>query len=173
LDGGRGQLNVAQRVFEKLGIQNVDLISIAKERIEPHPRRGRKKTEEKIFHPLFASPLILPKHSPLLIFLDRLRDEAHRFAITFHKKVRGKEARQSVLEEIAGIGPIRRRELLQFFGTPEKVQNATVEKLRKVPRMNQKLAQMVYDFFHRPDKEEPPSPKSLTASPPPSPSPKL
>ena len=157
LDGGRGQLNVAQRVFEELGIQDVDFISLAKERIEVHPRSGRKKTEEKIFHPLFTSPLILPKHSPLLNFLDRLRDEAHRFAITFHKKVRGKGARQSVLEEIAGIGPIRRKELLQFFGTPEKVQKATVEKLRKVPRMNQRLAQTVYDFFHRLGKEESPN----------------
>ena len=101
LDGGRGQLNVA-------------LISLAKERIEPQPRSGRKKTT-----------------------------------------VRNKAARQSVLEEVAGIGPIRRRELLQFFGTPEKVQTATVERLRKVPRMNQKLAQAVYDFFNRPGKKEP------------------
>jgi excinuclease ABC subunit C len=149
LDGGRGQLNVAQRVFRKLGIKEVDLLSLAKERIEPQPLSARKKTGEKIFHPLFAHPFLLPKHSPLLIFLDRLRDEAHRFAITFHQKVRGDGALQSVLEEIPGIGPSRRRELLQFFGTEEKIRAAKVEELGRVPNMNRKLAQRVHDFFHQ------------------------
>ncbi len=92
LDGGKGQLNVAQEVFKELQMKEVDLISLAKEKTLGglHSNRFRK-TEEKIFHPQFKEPLGLGRHSALLHFLDRIRDEAHRFAVTYHKKLRGKE----------------------------------------------------------------------------------
>jgi excinuclease ABC subunit C len=148
LDGGRGQLNVAQEVFKELKIKEVDLISLAKERaIE-----GLRKTEEKIFHPQYKKPLILGRNSPLIHFLDKIRDEAHRFAITYHKKVRGKETIKSILGEIPGIGAVRQKALLKFFGSIEKVKEAAVDELSKAPKMNLKSAQIVYDFFHSGEK---------------------
>lgn len=149
VDGGRGQLNVAREVFQELKIQGVDLLSLAKERtgegLDPFEK---KKTEEKIFHPRFPEPFILERHSPLLNFLDRIRDEAHRFAITYHKKIRGKGTIQSLLEEIPGIAAVRQKELLEFFGSIEKIRKATVEELLQVPGMNRKAAEALYQFFH-------------------------
>jgi excinuclease ABC subunit C len=153
LDGGRGQLNVAQEVFKELQIKEVDLISLAKERAiqGPHPS-GSQKTEEKIFHPQYKEPLILGKHSSLLHLLDRIRDEAHRFAVNYHKKVRRKETIKSELSEILGVGRVRQRELLKNFGSIEKIKKATVEELAKAPKMNLRLAQGIYDFF-RPEQK--------------------
>jgi len=151
VDGGRGQLNVAREVFQELEIQGVDLLGLAKERIEGGPGPwGMEKTEEKIFHPQFAEPFILERHSPLLNFLDRIRDEAHRFAIAYHKKIRGKGTIKSRLGEIPGIGTARQKVLLEFYGTVEKIREATVEELLRVPGMNRRTAQTVFHFFHSP-----------------------
>jgi excinuclease ABC subunit C len=148
LDGGKGQLSVGQEVFKELQIKNVDLIGLAKEKTIGGLRSsGFRKTEEKIFHPQFKEPLGLEKHSTLLRFLDQIRDEAHRFAITYHKKLRGNETVKSELGDIPGIGKMRERELLKHFGSVKKVKKATVEELSKAPKMNPKLAQRVYDFF--------------------------
>jgi excinuclease ABC subunit C len=150
LDGGRGQLNVAQEVFKELKINDVDLISLAKERKVENSRPSRiGKTREKVFHPQYKEPILLGKHSPLLHLLDRIRDEAHRFAITYHQKVRLKETIKSVLREIPGIGNMRQRELLKFFGSLEKIREATEEELAKAPRMNRKSAETVYHFFKK------------------------
>lgn len=150
LDGGRGQLNVAQEVFKELKINEVDLISLAKERIVEGTDISRlRKTEEKIFHPQYKEPIHLGRHSLLLHFLDRIRDEAHRFAITYHQKVRGRETIQSVLKEIPGIGERRQKELLKFFGSLERIREATEEELVKAPKMNRKSAQTVYHFFKK------------------------
>ena len=149
MDGGKGQLNVAQEVFKELQIKEVDLISLAKEKTIGGIQSSRfRKTEEKIFHPQFKEPFGLERHSSLLHFLDRIRDEAHRFAITYHKKLRGRETVKSELGEIPGIGKTRERELLKFFGSVEKIKEATIEELTKAPKMNLKSAQAVYDFFH-------------------------
>ena len=149
LDGGKGQLNVAQEVFRELQIKEVDLISLAKERSIKSPRAARHgKTEEKIFHPQYKEPLRLGKQSPLLHFLDRIRDEAHRFAITYHKKIREKGTIKSELEEIPGIGEARQRELLRYFGSVEKIKEASLKELHQAPRMNSKSAQTVYGYFH-------------------------
>jgi excinuclease ABC subunit C len=149
LDGGRGQLNIAQEVFKELGITEVDLISLAKERTVGEPRPSRlRKTEEKVFHPQFKGPFVLGRHSPILHLLDRIRDEAHRFAITYHKKVRSRETFRSELGEIPGIGAIRQRELFRFFGTVEKIKQAAEEELARAPKMNSKSAQRVYEFYH-------------------------
>ena len=153
VDGGRGQLNIAQEVLKELDIRGIDLIGLAKERSAEGSRlKGIMKSEEKVFHPQFKEPLILEKRSPLIHFLDQIRDEAHRFAITYHKKMRGKETIRSALGEISGIGGIRQKELLRFFGSVEKIKDATLEELARVPRMNLKSAQRVYSFFHA-DKE--------------------
>jgi excinuclease ABC subunit C len=144
LDGGRGQLNVAQEVFKELKVKEMDVISLAKERtIE-----GPLKAQEKIFRPHYKEPFVLGRHSSLLHFLDRIRDEAHRFAITYHKKVRSRETIKSELEEIPGIGAVRQRELLKFFGSVERVKEATVKELAQAPKMNLKSAQILYNFFH-------------------------
>jgi excinuclease ABC subunit C len=149
LDGGRGQLNVAQEVFRELKIREVDLISLAKERTIEKPRLSRlRRTEEKVFHPQYKEPFILGRHSPLLHLLDRIRDEAHRFAITYHKKVRSRETIKSELGGIPGIGQVRQKELLKFFGTVEKIKQATEEDLTRAPKMNSKSAQIVYQFYH-------------------------
>ena len=145
LDGGKGQLNVAQEVFKELRIKEIDLISLAKERtIE-----GLLKTEEKVFHPQYKEPLILGKQSPLLHFLDRVRNEAHRFAVTYHKKVRSKETIKSELGEIPGIGEIRQKELLKYFGSVEDIRRASLEALARSPKMNETLAQKVYSYFRK------------------------
>ncbi len=152
VDGGRGQLNVGQEVFKELEIKDVDLVGLAKEKTVGggHSLKFRK-TEEKIFHPQFKEPLGLEKHSPLLRFLDQIRDEAHRFAITYHKRLRGKETVRSELEEIPGIGKTKEKALLKHFGSVEKIKEATVEELAKASGMNPGLAQKVHDFFHRLD----------------------
>jgi excinuclease ABC subunit C len=150
LDGGRGQLNVAQEVFKEVKIKEVDLISLTKGRTVEGSRLSRlRKTEEKVFHPQYKEPILLERHSPILHLLDRIRDEAHRFAITYHKKVRARETIKSELGEIPGIGRVRQKELLKFFGSVEKIKEATEEKLAKVPKMNRKSAQIVYRFFRK------------------------
>jgi excinuclease ABC subunit C len=108
-----------------------------------------RKSEEKVFHPQIKEPFILGKHSPLLHLLDRIRDEAHRFAITFHKKIRSGDTIKSVLGEIPGIGKVRQKELLKIFGSIEKIREATEEELVKTPTMNRKSAQRVYQFFRK------------------------
>jgi excinuclease ABC subunit C len=150
LDGGRGQLNVAQEVFKELKVKEIDLISLAKERPIEESRFSRfRKSEEKVFHPQIKEPIHLGRRSALLQLLDRIRDESHRFAITYHKKVRGREAIQSELGEIPGIGLVRQKELLKFFGTVEKIKEATEEELAEAPKMSRKSAQTVYRFFRR------------------------
>jgi excinuclease ABC subunit C len=149
LDGGRGQLNVAQEVFKELKIEEVDLISLAKERPAEGSRLSElRKTEEKVFHPQYKDPFVLVRNSPILHLLDRIRDEAHRFAITYHKKVRSRETLKSELGEIPGIGQVRQKELLRYFKTLEKIREATEEELARAPKMNQKSARTVYRFFH-------------------------
>jgi excinuclease ABC subunit C len=91
----------------------------------------------------------LGKHSPILNLLDRIRDEAHRFAVTYHKKMRSRETITSALGEIPGIGKVRQKELLKNFGSVEKIKKATEEELAKVPKMNRKSAQLVYRFFRK------------------------
>ncbi|MGE5254439.1 MAG: excinuclease ABC subunit UvrC [Planctomycetaceae bacterium] len=149
LDGGRGQLNVALQVFKKLGIQGVDMVSLAKERTLAGPP-GPGRTEEKIFHPGYKDFFTLKRHSSILNLLDHIRDEAHRFAITYHKKVRSKGTMKSILGEIPGIGGTRQKALLEFFGSVDKIKGASPGELARVPKMSGRAARGVYDFFHQP-----------------------
>jgi excinuclease ABC subunit C len=143
-------LNVAQEVFKELKVKDIDLISLAKERPMEEGRVSRfGKTEEKIFHPQFKEPILFGRHSALRHFFDRIRDEAHRFAITYHKKVRNRETIKSELEEIPGIGKVRQKELLKFFGSVEKIKEATEGELAEAPKMNRTTAHWAYHFFKR------------------------
>jgi excinuclease ABC subunit C len=149
LDGGRGQLNVALEVFKELQIKEVDTISLAKERtIEKDSSSLSRKSEEKIFHPQYKEPLTPGRHSSLLHLLDRIRDEAHRFAITYHKKVRAKGTIRSELGEIPNIGSVRQKALIKYFGSIDKIKKAPVEELAKAPKMRLNLAKRIYNFFH-------------------------
>ncbi len=152
LDGGRGQLSVAQEVFKELGIKEIDLISLAKERrVSKTGEPGSVRSEEKIFHPQYKDALHLERQSPVLHLLDRIRDEAHRFAITYHKKVRSRETISSLLREIPGIGKVREHELLKHFGSLEGVKRASLSELAKAPKMNSALALEVYNRLREKD----------------------
>ncbi len=128
IDGGKGQLSAAQDVFSELGIEGVNLISLAKQ-------------EEEVFIPSHTESLRLPKSSEALKLLQRIRDEAHRFGITYHRKLRTKRGLVSQLDAIPGIGPRRRRALLLRFGSLEKIREASVEELLTVEGMTRAAAQ--------------------------------
>lgn len=132
IDGGKGQLSAAQEVFQELGIEGVKLISLA-------------KREEEIFMPERADSLRLPKNSSALHLIQRIRDEAHRFGITYHRSIRAKTGLHSQLDAIPGIGPRRRRALLQKFGSLTAIREATVEELLQVEGMTRTAAQNLKD----------------------------
>jgi len=135
LDGGRGQLNVGMRVLEELGLDFLPIVSLA-------------KREEEVYHPASLHPLTLDPASPALHTLQKIRDEAHRFAITYHKKLRQKRTLQSVLDQVPGVGPTLRTSLLRHLGSARRVRAASVAELASVPKITPKLAQRIYAFFH-------------------------
>jgi excinuclease ABC subunit C len=144
IDGGKGQLNVALEVLKELKIEGVDVLSLAKKR--------KPEEEEKIFLPNRKEPIPLRGSSPASLLLQRVRDEAHRFAITYHTRLRSKAGLSSVLDEIPGIGEERRRSLLRHLGGLEGVRQATPEELAEVEGMNMALAQQVWEELHKEEK---------------------
>ena len=134
IDGGKGQLNAALPLIRQVGVVDVPVISLAK-RIE------------EVFVEGQSDSIILSHHTPELQLLQQIRDEAHRFAITYHRKLRGKRNLESILDHIEGIGPKRRQALWKEFGTLEKMKEASVEELEQVESMNRKSAQTLYNFF--------------------------
>ncbi|HKD57361.1 MAG TPA: helix-hairpin-helix domain-containing protein, partial [Hyphomicrobiaceae bacterium] len=141
IDGGRGQLGVAQAVLDELGITGIALVGVAK---GPERDAGREH-----FH--FAArdkPLLLEPRDPVLYFVQRLRDEAHRFAIGTHRAKRGKAISANPLDEIAGIGSARKRALLEHFGSAKAVSRASPDDLVAVSGISRAMAQTIYDFFH-------------------------
>jgi excinuclease ABC subunit C len=135
IDGGKGQLSSAVSALQKLGLDNQPIISLA------------KKFEE-VFLPGQSRPILLPRDSGALFVLQQIRDEAHRFAITFHRDLRGKKSMQSALDTIRGIGEKRKQKLLEHFGSVGKIREATLEELAKVPGFNLGVAQSVYTALH-------------------------
>lgn len=135
VDGGRGQLSSAVAVLEEQGLSRIRACGLAKE-------------EELIFLPGRSDPVRLPEDSPALKMLQRLRDEAHRFAVTYHRQLRGKRSLRSMLEDIEGVGATRRRELMRAFGSVERIREAGLDELTAVPGMNRRAARAVYDYFH-------------------------
>jgi excinuclease ABC subunit C len=140
IDGGKGQLNVALEVLKELKIEEVDALSIAKKR--------KPEEEEKVFLPNKKEGIPLRSSSPASLLLQRVRDEAHRFAISYHKRLRGKEIFASILDGIPGIGKNKKRALLEQFGGMERVFNASPEELAEAPGMNSALAQQVWEHLH-------------------------
>lgn len=141
IDGGKPQLGAAKAVLEDLGIEDVCLVGIAK-----GPHHGREGRE--VFHLLDGREFQLPVNAPVLFYLQRLRDEVHRFVIGAHRDKRSKAIGASPLDEVPGIGPARKKALLMHFGTGRAVRNASLEDLKKAPGVSAGVAQQVYDFYH-------------------------
>lgn len=145
VDGGKGQLNIACDVLKMLDIATVDLISVAKQ----EGKHDRGLTQEKIFVPNMANPVILPLHSPLLFLLQRIRDEAHRRAIGFHRQRREKRVISSMIDEIPGIGEIKRKRLLKHFGSLQRIAQASPADLLSVPGITSKDVEQIEKFSKR------------------------
>ena len=137
MDGGKGQVNVALRVLENLNL-HIPVCGMVKD--DNHRTRGLYYNNEEIS---------FPKNSEVFGMITRLQDEAHRFAITYHKLLRGKEQVKSILDDINGVGPARRKALMQHFKEIDKIKNATMEELQAVDGITEKVAREIYDFFHR------------------------
>ncbi len=140
IDGGRGQLNAVREIFANLGLTQVSLMSVAK---GPDRDAGR----ETLFMPEREAIKLEPR-DPVLYFIQRLRDEAHRFVIGSHRKLRKKDIREAGLQEIPGIGPSRKRALLHHFGTLKEIERASIADLGKVPGVSAESARKIFDFFH-------------------------
>ncbi len=146
LDGGRGQLSAGLKALEELGLDYLPIASLA-------------KRAEEVFTPERLEPLVLDLGSPALQALQKIRDEAHRFAISYHKKLRHRRAIASVLDQIPGVGPTLRTNLLKTLGSAKGVRAASVAELAAVPRVTPKLAQRIHDFFHPAPTGEPSEPQ--------------
>jgi len=140
IDGGLGQLNAVREIFADLGVTGVSLMSVAK---GPDRDAGR----ETLFQPDRPAIKLEPR-DPVLYFIQRLRDEAHRFVIGSHRKLRKKDIREAGLQEIPGIGPARKRALLHHFGTLKEIERASLADLGKVPGVSAESARRIHDFFH-------------------------
>jgi excinuclease ABC subunit C len=142
IDGGKGQLNVAVEVLKEFALlDQIDVISLAKQHVLNDPRnRAVVKSEERVFLPNRKDPIMLPKNSNALFLLVRIRDEAHRFAITYNRELRRRARLRSVLDDIEGIGPTRRKALLRHFGSLRKIREASLEELASVKGVNLELA---------------------------------
>jgi excinuclease ABC subunit C len=140
IDGGRGQLNAAREIFQNLGLSQVSLMAVAK---GPDRDAGR----ETLFMPDREAIKLEPR-DPVLYFIQRLRDEAHRFVIGSHRKRRTKDLREAGLQEIPGIGPSRKRALLHHFGTLKEIERASIADLGKVPGVSAESARKIFEFFH-------------------------
>lgn len=142
VDGGRGQLNCALQVLDELGISNISVAALAKE-------------HELIYVPSQAVPIALPYNDPALLLLQRIRDEAHSFAIRHHRMRRGKLAFRSILDGVPGIGEKRKQRLLMRFGSLEALKKASVEELASVPGMTVKVAKRLFEFLRGLEVEQP------------------
>ena len=140
IDGGQGQLNAARETLAAVGVTDVPMIGVAK-------GPDRDAGNETFYLP--DKPAVkLPPRDPLLYFIQRLRDEAHRFAIGSHRTRRKKDIREAGLQEIPGIGPTRKRALLHHFGTLKAIERASLNDLAQVPGINDETARKIHDFFH-------------------------
>lgn len=141
IDGGKGQLTQALEVLQELEVNGLPVVGVAK-------GADRKPGQERLFTPDRAEPLILPPESPVLHLIQRVRDEAHRFAITGHRKRRARRHNESTLETIPGLGPARRRELLKQFGGLQGILKAGVDDLTQVRGIGRPLAELIYEHLH-------------------------
>lgn len=143
IDGGRGHLNIGLQVLQDLNIAAIDMVSMAKD-LSKHTKG---LTQEKIFLHKQKEPLILPLHSPSLFLLQSIRDTAHRVAIQYHRKKRITDMKQTVLSTIPGIGRKKIQQILSYFGSIKSLQEASQEELEKVPKLNKKDRQILWEFI--------------------------
>ncbi len=134
IDGGKGQLSSAYGVLEELGISHLPIIGLA-------------KREEEVFLPDRQEPIIIPKNSSALHLIQRVRDEAHRFAVSYHRKLRSRRLTHTMLDDIPGVGPKRRQALLQHFGSLAEIRKANIGKLKEAEGISSKTAKVIYDFL--------------------------
>lgn len=146
IDGGRGQLNVALAVVQDLGIDSIDLIGLAKARTKNDDTKTHR-TRERVFMPRIKNPITLREHTDEYRLLTSLRDEAHRFAITFHRKLRRERNFKGVFDGLTGVGAERQKRLIKHFGGRQGLEKATVQALMEVPGIGLDLATKVYNFF--------------------------
>jgi excinuclease ABC subunit C len=135
VDGGRGQLNVATRVLEELGLEDLPVAALA-------------KRFEEVYLPDAAEPLHIARDSEALFLLQAVRDEAHRFAITYHRRLRDKKATRSVLDDVPGLGPTRRSRLLREFGSVKRLREVDRETLTALAWLPDAVANAVYEQLH-------------------------
>lgn len=140
IDGGKGQVSAVKAALEELGIEDLAFVGVSK---GPDRNAGRE-----IFHFPDGRELTLPINAPVLFYLQRLRDEAHRFAIGAHRTKRARAMTASPLDEVPGIGPARKKALLMHFGTARAVRSASLEDLQRAPGVSAAVAQVVFDFYH-------------------------
>lgn len=151
VDGGRGQLNVAVQVLRELEIDAVDVVGLAKARVASAMRdKEIERSEERVFLPNRVNPVVLRRNSNALFVLQRVRDEAHRFAVTYHRTLRGRERLHSVLDDIPGIGSERKRKLLRTFGSLKRVREASVEAIAALPGFSHRLAEEIHARLAQP-----------------------
>ena len=145
IDGGKGQLNVALEVLREFNLGGqIDVLGLAKQHVLNEPQqRDVIKSEERVFLPNRKDPVILKKNSNALFLLVRIRDEAHRFAITYNRELRNRMRLRSILDDIEGVGPTRRRALLKHFGSLRRIREATLEELALVKGINSELAAVI------------------------------
>lgn len=141
VDGGKGQVNAAARAFNELGIKDVVLVGLA-------------KRLEEVYLPHTSDPIIFPRHSEALYLFQRIRDEAHRFAITFHRSKRSKMMLESLLDEIPGLGEARRKSLLDVFGSVTALRKATLVELAAVPGIGEKIAEIIISHLQNTQRSE-------------------
>jgi excinuclease ABC subunit C len=130
IDGGLAQANAARGVMDELGLHDMPVVGLAKER-------------EELWLPGASAPIVLPSSSQALFLVQRLRDEAHRFAVTYHRKLRAKSQTKSLLDEMPGVGPARKRALLRVFGSTKQMRGATVDEIAAVPGISRGLAEKI------------------------------
>jgi len=139
IDGGKGQYNIARNILDEFGLYDLPIIAIAKGKF-------RNSGNETFFHKKQAFKFT--RNDPVLFLLQRLRDEAHRFAISAHRDKRKKGLKKSLLDQIRGIGSIRKRALLNYFGSAKLVESASLDEIKSVEGIEEKVAKKIYNFFH-------------------------
>ena len=140
VDGGRGQFNVVKNILKENNFETISLISVSK---------GKKRNAGKEIIHTIHNNINLKANDPLLFFIQRIRDEAHRFAITAHRSRRGKKSVHSIFNDLPGIGPKRKKSLLLKFGSVENIKKASIEELKSTKNIPEMIANQIYDFFHR------------------------
>ena len=148
VDGGKGQLGIARRVFDELGVDRVDIIALAKSKKKAKGHSDSTHSlDERVFISNDADPIVPDQDSPELKLLVNIRDEAHRFALAYHKKLRKGQYYKSPLDKIAGIGQVKKRNLLKHFGDIQKIRKASLDELGKVKSITSKDTKIIYNYF--------------------------